>query len=207
MMVAKGTTDGFLYHETDTYQAAALPYGKGGYSALVLLPRADSTPTFSAFGSPGQAVPGAAGAPRAASLEEVLAALPAEWPSLANPGQASAPSLTMRKGMLKLPRFKAEFGGSVRELLASRGMQVAFSAEADFGAMSEVNLQIEDVIHRTFVEVDEEGTTAAAATAVVMSRGLDMSPKFTMVCNRPFLFFIRHNSTNAILFAGAVRAV
>merc|ERR1712176_1725642 len=90
-------------------------------------------------------------------------------------------------------------------LLAARGMQLAFTPGADFSSMSSVPLYISQVIHKTFIEVNEEGTEAAAVTAVVMSRCLPApKPEFTMVCNRPFLFFICHNSTKAIIFAGVV---
>ena len=106
---------------------------------------------------------------------------------------------------MRFPRFKVESDMQLGPMLAARGMHLAFTDGADFGAMSNTGLSIEKVIHKTFIEVNEEGTEAAAVTAVVMSRCLPPpEPVFDMVCNRPFLFLMRHERTKAIIFAGAV---
>lgn len=110
-----------------------------------------------------------------------------------------------------LPRFRIETASlSLRAALASLGMGIAFSDAADFSAMSdpsEVPLKIDDVIHRVFVELNEEGTEAAAATGVTMveiesASEPRMPPRFE--ADHPFLFFLREPSTGAILFAGRV---
>jgi len=102
--------------------------------------------------------------------------------------------------MVQLPRFKLESTFQLGDTLAAMGMPLAFSRNADFSGMDgSKELYIGAVVHKTFVEVNEEGTEAAAATAVVM-RCYGMPPQF--IANRPFLFLIRENSTGTILFIG-----
>lgn len=104
--------------------------------------------------------------------------------------------------MVQLPKFKLESTFRLGETLAAMGMPLAFSRQADFSAMDGThNLYIGAVIHKAFVEVNEEGTEAAAATAVVMMLK-SMPMQFT--ANRPFIFLIRENSTGTILFIGRV---
>lgn len=110
-----------------------------------------------------------------------------------------------------LPRFRiATDSLALRPVLEALGMGVAFTDAADFTAMSEpgeVPLKISDVIHKAFVEVNEEGTEAAAATAVVMVMIESVSePRMPPVfrADHPFLFFLRDVRTGAILFAGRV---
>jgi len=198
MMTAKGNKKAFDYQETDTYQMVCLPYGDTGeYSATIVLPRKDASKTLNMETGPHGCVPGAARNPQPATVAEVLTDLATEWKE----------SLQRTKGRLLFPRFKVESGFEMKPLLEARGMDLAFSGMADFGNMSSTSLAIDAVIHKTFVEVNEEGTEAAAVTAVVMSRGISLprpEPEFIMVCNRPFLFFIRHDSTKAIIFAGVI---
>ena len=104
--------------------------------------------------------------------------------------------------MVQLPRFKLESTFQLDDTLAAMGMPLAFSRQADFSGMTGTqDLYIGVVVHKAFVEVNEEGTEAAAATAVGM-RTTSMPPQFT--ANHPFLFLIRENSTGAILFIGRV---
>jgi serpin B len=104
--------------------------------------------------------------------------------------------------MVQLPKFKLEAEFYLGRTLASMGMPLAFSSQADFSGMDGTrNLFIDEVIHKAFVEVNEEGTEAAAATAVVM-RTTSMPPQF--VADRPFLFLIRENAAGTILFIGRV---
>jgi len=102
---------------------------------------------------------------------------------------------------LSLPRFRMTNRMSLKETLSNLGMEQAFE-EADFSRMSQSlgASCIGDVIHKAFVEVNEEGTEAAAATAVVI---LESAPR-TVKVNRPFLFAIRDNATDGILFLGRV---
>ena len=106
---------------------------------------------------------------------------------------------------LKMPSFTFESEFSLVEQLAALGMPAAFDpAQADFSGMTgNRELYIGDVIHKAFVKVDEAGTEAAAATAVIME--LAMAPAdqpIALTIDRPFLFFIIDEPTNTILFAG-----
>jgi serpin B len=83
------------------------------------------------------------------------------------------------------------------------GMPDAFSGGADFSGMAKGQLFISEVVHKAFVKVNEEGTEAAAATAVIMGRGAP-PPVPTFRADHPFLFLIRENTTGSILFVGRV---
>ena len=109
---------------------------------------------------------------------------------------------------LKLPRFSLDFSASLVEDLKKMGMDVAFHyPQADFGPMGSKEFYISDVIHKTRLEVDEKGTVAAAATAVMMTAGTAMPlerPIKTLVFDRPFALLIGDSQTGAVLFAGAI---
>ncbi|XP_056100480.1 serpin peptidase inhibitor, clade B (ovalbumin), member 1, like 3 isoform X1 [Rhinichthys klamathensis goyatoka] len=106
---------------------------------------------------------------------------------------------------VSLPRFKMEETYNMNSLLISLGMVDAFDPQkADFSGMSPGNdLVLSKVVHKSFVEVNEEGTEAAAATgAVMMMRCLMRAERFC--ADHPFLFFIRHNPSRSVLFYGRV---
>jgi serine protease inhibitor len=109
---------------------------------------------------------------------------------------------------LKLPRFTLDFTASLTEYLKKLGMDVAFHyPQADFTPMGSKQFYISDVIHKTRLEVDEHGTVAAAATAVMMMAGAVMArqrPKKTLVFDRPFVALIGDSQTGAVLFAGVI---
>ncbi|KAM4834957.1 uncharacterized protein RHO17_023523 [Thomomys bottae] len=102
---------------------------------------------------------------------------------------------------VSIPRFKLEENYDMKDVLSGMGMPDAFDqGKADFSGMSSNrDLYLSKVVHKSFVEVNEEGTEAAAATAAIMMMRM-MTPRFC--ANRPFLFFIQHGKTNAILFCG-----
>ncbi len=90
-----------------------------------------------------------------------------------------------------MPRFEFESDFSLRETLVALGMPVAFSGEADFSGMTgNRDLFIAEVIHKVFVSVDEAGTEAAAATAVVMPTAMPPEDPVEVTINRPFIFLI-----------------
>lgn len=164
----------FGYDEFDGLQVLELPYEGGDLSMVVLLP---------------DQVDGLAGLEAALSVENL-----ARWTGRLRPMEVE----------VVLPRFKltGEFG--LGSTLAAMGMPEAFSDAADFSGMNgrPHDLFIGHVVHKAFVEVNEEGAEAAAATAVIMARGISMSPVFR--ADHPFLFLIRDNATGSILFLGRV---
>jgi serpin B len=112
--------------------------------------------------------------------------------------------LRERKIEVYLPKFKLTSSFRLEKTLGSMGMPLAFSAKADFSGMDgKQDLSISAVIHKAFVDVNEEGTEAAAATAVVMTRMAAMRPA-VFRADHPFLFLIRDNRTGSILFLGRV---
>lgn len=106
-----------------------------------------------------------------------------------------------REVRVGLPRFKIEDKYDLKNVLVSMGMVDAFDTSlSDFSGMSPANdLYLSKVFHKAFVEVNEEGTEAAAATAAVMMLR-SLPPAF--IADHPFLFFIRHNPSMSILFVG-----
>ena len=105
-------------------------------------------------------------------------------------------------GDLIMPRFKFNTDVALNDTLSALGMPEAFTEAADLSGINGMrDLHVQGVIHKAIIAVDEKGTTAAAATGVTV--GTTSVPP-TLVVDRPFLFFIRHNPTGAILFQGRV---
>ena len=165
-------TQFFSYTKGAGYQAVELPYDGQELSMVILLPDAGHFGTFEE-------------GLQAQQVGDIISSL-----------QPTHIALTM-------PRFEFESQCSLKDTLAGMGMQIAFSPdEADFsGITGNRELFISEVIHKAFVAVDEEGTEAAAATAVVV--GITSMPG-ELVINRPFIFLIRDIDTGAILFIGRV---
>ena len=110
----------------------------------------------------------------------------------------------VEKFTVEMPKFEFEFERSLAEDLKSMGLEVAFSdTEADFSGISPLYLYIADVIHKTYIKVNEEGTEAAAVTAIVMET-TSAGPQNIVRLDRPFLFAITENSSKSILFMGRV---
>lgn len=169
----------FAYFSDDQAQVVRLPYGAGRASMVIALPRPGTD--IGAF---------------ARGLDA------AGWAKLTRP-------LLMREGSIVLPRFKLACALRLDDALSALGMAVAFGDQADFSAMfAGDGACISAVQHKAFVEVNEEGTEAAAATAVVMARTLSPAPApFRFVADRPFCFAIEDGETGAILFLGVVMHV
>ena len=166
----------FQYLETADFQAIMLPYGqRQRLSMCVVLPAMSS------------------------SLERLCGGLTVEkW-------SAWLGNLTWQAGRIVLPRFTLECGASLNKALSALGMAVAFDPHrADLSRMTE-GVWIDKVDHETVVRVNEEGTKAAAATAVGMAGGVGGGEKpFEMIVNRPFLCAIWDRETKTPLFLGAV---
>ena len=108
---------------------------------------------------------------------------------------------------LFLPKFELEYKASLNGILQSLGMNKAFlPQDADFSRINaEHDLYISEAIHKTFVEVSEEGTEAAAVTSIgvgTTSIGNEIPPVFRV--DKPFLFFIKEKTTGALIFAGKI---
>lgn len=163
----------FPYFEDDVLQAVALPYGVTGRVRMCLLvPRP--------------------GVPWKEFLSELNAWNWAKWCS----------SLKDREGVIMVPRFTLEYGRELKEDLASLDMGIAFSPSASFCHLVDGAAFISSVKHRTFIEVNEEGTEAAGTTAVVIAKGL--GDLFHLVADRPFFFAIEDKATGTLLFMGLV---
>lgn len=104
---------------------------------------------------------------------------------------------------IALPKFRIESKIRLKQMLINLGIKSAFSKNANFSKMNgKSNLLIDNVIHQTFVDVAENGTEAAAATAVIIREKTALPPSEKLLINRPFVFLIRENNSNAILFIG-----
>jgi serine protease inhibitor len=168
------------YQETDDYQAVDLLYGNGVFAMTVLLPKAGRTPA------------------------QLLAGFdPAGWQSLAGRFHEAEVHLT-------LPRFRLEYARRLNHDLTALGMGIAFDlSRADFYRIADVRpdrLFLTRVDQKTFLEVNEEGTEAAAATAVGV--GVTSAPEvIEMTVDRPFLLAIRERLSGAIMFLGVLNAL
>jgi len=177
MMHRKGD---FRYFESEIAQVLEMPYKGGDVSMLVVLPK------------PGM--------PRGLRLIDasLKADMLAQW------------SDGLRKQEVKVyfPRFEMTWGTEdVSGHLAALGILDAFSPRADFTGMTDLQeLFIGPVFHKAFVKVNEEGTEAAAATAVVMKR-LAIEHETVFRADRPFMFIIRDNDTGSILFMGRIEGL
>ena len=152
--------------------------------------------------------------PYAGKGHSMVVILPAEKGGLPDVESAFGPSTleTWMKDLfgrhpeqihLRLPRFTMSAGFDLSGTLAGLGMPDAFDARADFSGMTgSRELFIGNVIHRASVEVDEEGSEAAAASAAVMTKSMPMTREFH--ADHPFIFLIRENQTGTVLFMGRV---
>ncbi|HEY9759095.1 MAG TPA: serpin family protein [Oculatellaceae cyanobacterium] len=181
MMDVRGA---FHYLENDELQAIELTYGGGRESCIVILPKEKST------------------------LGELRQSLTStSWDALVD-------KMGNRSGELFLPKFTLEYQVPLRDYLIQAGMKQAFEKNADFSRIAEAEkgspacAKLSQVLHKTFLKVNEEGTEAAAATATTERMlSLDVQKEaepFKMVVNRPFFFAIVNWKTRAILFLGQV---
>jgi serine protease inhibitor len=168
----------YRYFRGKNFQAISLPYGdKEKISMKIFLPDQNS------------------------SLKEFLRELNADnW-------QQWQANFQPSRGSILLPRFKLEYTTNLAEPLTALGMGVAFDEQqADFTNLCpRSGAYISQVLHKTFAEVNEEGTEAAAVTVVEMREGgFDATKNFTMVVDRPFFVAIEDSETGALLFMGAI---
>ena len=117
--------------------------------------------------------------------------------------------LNSQEGTVELPRFKIDCFQSLMQALLDLGMSEAFRVKADFSRMTQADVSISDVLHKTYLEVNEKGTKAAAVTAVIMGGGTAAYQEyptvpFVMIIDHPFFCVIRDNTTGLNIFAGAI---
>ena len=173
-MMSLSSDVSFPYYQGDGFQVVDLPYLSGQTSMLVLVPDQGNFYEFEA----------------GLNMDLLNQAI----------GE-----LTYRPMYLSFPKFEFESEIGLAQTLAEMGMPTAFSDGADFSGMTGTkDLFISDVFHKAFVSVDEEGTEAAAATAVVMKMTSAPENPLSLDVDRPFLFLIRDHQTNSILFLGRV---
>jgi serpin B len=166
----------FWYFAGDGLQVVELPYRGDRTAMTVILPSAET------------------------GLAAVEAKLTAD--QLGRWVKAMAP----KPGDVLLPRFETTTGFELKEPLQAMGMKLAFTPQADFGGMSAEPLMISKVVHKAFVDTNEEGTEAAAATGVGMKLAAMpvQQERFTFRADRPFMFVIRDTPTNTPLFVGRI---
>jgi serpin B len=167
------------YYKNELFQAVELPYGNGDYSMVCFLPKGEY------------------------QVSDIVAAMNTEnWNQWMN-------SFDTTEIQLYLPKFKFEYKKKLKEILSLMGMEIAFIPEkANFDGINptQEDLYINEVLHKTFVEVDEKGTEAAAVTSVQINTLCDgcgggpMELRF----DKPFVFVIREVTTDIIIFSGVL---
>jgi serpin B len=171
-------TKTFTYRRGTGYQAVRLPYQDENLAMYVFLPDTNSSP------------------------EKLLGIMNGH-----NWQQVTKPGFSEKEGTLVLPRFKLEYRVELKQPLQALGMKKAFDPlGADFSGIAP-QLYISDALQKTFVEVKEEGTEAAAVTGIsVLSAAMPMPilDPFQMIVDRPFLFLIADRQTETILFLGVL---
>ncbi len=168
----------FQYLEDEEIQAVQLPYGDAGrYVMRVYLPKEGK------------------------SIDSIVNSLTNE--KLVEWGN----TFSEKEGHLELPKFKIEYSKSLKEILNRLGIEKAFDATlANFDGIRKESY-INEVIHKTYIDVSERGTEAAAVTAIeisMLSAPSQPVEKFEMIVNRPFFFTIDDSKSNEILFMGSI---
>lgn len=173
-------------HQTENLKAvksnnltiAEIPYGQGNYTMVVVLPDENVTTSDVA--------------------NSLTPSMWQEWMGLL--------AENTHKVDLSIPRFKYMYKRLLNDDLIGLGMGIAFSDFANFDNISDQGLKISRVLHQTFIDTNEEGTEAAAATVVeiVLTSASPTPLVVKVILDHPFLYFIRETSTGAILFMGRV---
>ncbi len=165
----------FSYFSNNLFQAVELPYGDSSFSMIIILPNSGN------------------------GIDNILDQLnETNW-------NIWLKSLTIKEGELWLPKFEINYYLKLNDVLAIMGMGIAFSDGADFSRIfSSGGLCISEVLHKTYVKVDEEGTEAAAVTSVGVGTTSVGGSNFYMRVDRPFIYVIKDNYSNSILFIGKI---
>ena len=166
----------FDYMEDEKVQVVELPYKGDDLSMLIVLPKSKEP----------------------VAIQKLVANLSTtqinQWTE----------QLENRKVFLIIPKFKLQESYQMESLLTKMGMPIAFGSRADFSLFNEEqSLAVDSIIHKAVVEVDEKGTVAAAATSIVITP-ISASYNAEFTADHPFMFMIKDNKTDAILFLGQV---
>ena len=156
----------------NSFTIVDIPYGQGNYTMVVVLPDKNMTNSDVA--------------------NSLTLSLWQEWMGL----------LADNSVVLSIPRFKYNYKRLLNKDLIDLGMSIAFTTQADFSNISDQSLLITKILHQSFIDTNEEGTEAIAATIVEMGTGA--AEPVDMKIDHPFLYFIRESSTGTIIFMGEV---
>jgi serine protease inhibitor len=169
-------TDTLDYAANDLFSAIRLPYGSGNFNMFVFLPTGDEVSNF---------------------VKLLTSENWSSWMKLFTKTETVE---------IRMPRFKFAYEIKLNDVLTNMGMGIAFTGGADFRGINRAGgLNIDYVKHKTFVEVNEEGTEAAAVTIVAIEKNMVGPQKTLFMVDRPFFFVITEKSTGAILFMGTVK--
>lgn len=166
-------TEEFKYTETEQFQALNLNYGNGAYAMQILLPVGEY------------------------SVNEVIEAMKEQsWNELTS-------GMYSREVSVYMPKFTIEYGGEMNGMLNNLGIKTMFTLNAEFPNFCNTDVFVSKVIQKAKIEVDEEGTKAAAATgAEMMDASAGPSNTITFRADHPFIFVITEHSTGTIVFMG-----
>jgi len=165
----------FMVYEGNGFVVAEFPYGQGNFVMNVILPNDQSG----------------------------LASIASQVDNESFAGWIG--QLAERETDVSFPRFKYGYQKTLKEVLTDMGMGIAFTEDADFSNISDqFDLLINDVTHQTFIETNEEGTEAAAATVVTVGTTSMPPPMLIFNMDHPFIYIIRETTTNSIIFMGRV---
>ena len=164
----------YKYYENSNFQLVNLPYGSGRLGMNIFLPKKTS------------------------DLTKFMELLDSEkltsW----------VEQMRFKEGKIQFPRFKQEYETSLNDILQQLGATTMFdSSTADFSALSDDSLAVDTVKHKAVIEVNEEGTEAAAATSIG-AVATSVTIPFNMIVDRPFFYTIQDNETGAIVFMGTI---
>ena len=177
-MMLTGAEDKFNYTETEQLQLLELPYAGNEISMIIGLPKE--------------------GINLSTVINDLSETAYNSW----------FDSMDKKEVDIYLPKFKIETPViNLNQYIQTLGIREAFSSSADFsGITGNKDLRISDVLHKAYIDVNEVGTEAAAATAVIMVTSVNggASSRITFDCNHPFLFMLQHKETGTILFMGTV---
>jgi len=167
--------DTFSYYNDDRGEYVDIPYGNKAFSMTIVLPAA------------GTAVEEMLNSLNGSVLKEIYS------------------NMNNTEVLVKMPRFKVESEYVLNNILKNMGMTDAFDPDrADFSGISDISLYISNVLHKTYITVDEDGTEAAAVTSIgIETTSMPLYKIFSV--SRPFIYLIREKSTGVILFAGVMK--